>query len=85
MFHAVTKEVKDEILAKIKSGTPVTQISDQYGISTKTIYGWLKKGVDEPVSIRELQILRKENATLREIVGQLTVEKEKLKKKAGSH
>lgn len=82
MFHGVAKEVKDEILEKIKLGTPVSKISEQYGISVKTIYTWLKKIVIEPVSLRELQKLRKENVALKEIIGILTVEKEKIKKKA---
>lgn len=82
MFKGIAKEVKDEVLEKIKSGIPVGEISEQYGISSKTIYTWLKKGVTEPVSIRELQKLRKENAALREIIGVLTIEKEKIKKKA---
>lgn len=82
MFKGIAKEVKDEVVEKIKSGIPVGKISEQYGISSKTIYTWLKKGVTEPVSIRELQKLRKENAALREIIGVLTIEKEKIKKKA---
>ncbi|MBI3887864.1 helix-turn-helix domain-containing protein [Candidatus Microgenomates bacterium] len=82
MFKGISKEVKDEVLEKIKSGIPVGKISEQYGISNKTIYTWLKKGVTEPVSIRELQKLRKENAAMREIIGMLTIEKEKIKKKA---
>ena len=81
MFHGISKEVKDEILDKIKLGTPVGKISEQYGISPKTIYTWLKRGVTEPVSIREMQKLRKENAALKEIIGILTIEKEKIKKK----
>jgi len=81
MSHGISKEVRDEILEKIKSGIPVGQISEQYGISSKTIYVWLKKGVTEPISLRELQKLRKENAALREIIGVLTIEKEKIKKK----
>lgn len=82
MFKGIAKEVKDEVLEKIRSGTTVGKISEQYGISNKTIYTWLKKGVIEPVSIRELQKLRKENAAMREIIGMLTIEKEKIKKKA---
>jgi len=81
MFKGISKEVKDEVLEKIRSGTPVAKISEQYGISDKTIYAWLKRTVTEPVSLRELQKLRKENAALKEIIGVLTVEKEMIKKK----
>lgn len=81
MFKVVSKEVKDEILEKIRAGVPVAKISDQYGISGKTVYNWLRKTVDGPVNLRELQKLRKENAAMREIIGQLTIEKEMIKKK----
>jgi Mor family transcriptional regulator len=35
------KEVKDEILSKVKLGEKVMVISKQYGVSEKTIYNWL--------------------------------------------
>lgn len=81
MPRGISKEIKDEILMGIKSGTSVANVSEQYGVSTKTIYGWLKKTIEEPVSLRELQKLRKENAALKEIIGELTIEKEMIKKK----
>lgn len=84
MFKAVTSEVKNEILDAIKAGAPVAKVSEQYGVSSKAIYGWLRKGVVEPVSIHELQRLRKENAGLKEIIGTLTIENAKIKKKMGS-
>ena len=84
MLKGISKEVKDEMVEKIKSGIPVGKISEQYGVSPKTIYTWLKRGVTEPVSLREVQILRKENAALKEIIGVLVVEKEKIKKKMDS-
>ena len=77
----IAKEVKEEILVSIKAGTPVAKVSEQYGVSQQSIYSWLKKTVTEPVSLRELQKLRKENAALKEIIGELTIEKEMIKKK----
>lgn len=82
MPRGISKEIKQEILQGIKSGTPVLAISEQYGVSTKTIYAWLRKSVEEPVSLRELQKLRKENTALKEIIGELTIEKELIKKKS---
>jgi transposase len=64
-----------------KTGIPVAHVSEQYGVSVKTIYTWLKKTVTEPVSLRELQKLRKENVALKEIIGTLVIEKEMIKKK----
>lgn len=81
MKKAINKEVKDEILAKVKAGEKVTVISSQYGVSDKTIYGWLRGKAINTVSFLEYAKLRKENQVLKEIVGVLTVELEKTKKK----
>lgn len=85
MANGIPKEVKDEILLAIKSGTPVSKVSEQHGVSTKTVYRWLKNTITEPVSLREMQKLRKENRELKEIIGALTVENAKIKKKTGSY
>lgn len=77
----IAKEVKEEILAKVKAGEKVTLISQQYGVSDKTIYAWLRGNAIHTVSFLEYAKLRKENQVLKEIVGVLTVELEKTKKK----
>ena len=77
----ISKEIKDEVLGKVKSGVTVAQISKQYGVSQQSIYKWLRGTITEPVSVREMQKLRKENRELKEIIGALTIEKEKIKKK----
>jgi len=56
-------------------------LTSQYGVADRTIYGWLKKGVLNSVSPLELSKLKKENQILKEIVGVLTMELEKVKKK----
>lgn len=81
MFQPIKKEIKEEILHKIKTeGLPVVKASEQYGVSTKTIYGWLAKLAVKPPSILELYKLRKENQALNQIIGQLTLELSKLKR-----
>lgn len=77
----ISKEVKEEVLAKVKSGVKVPELSKQYGISDKTIYNWLKGQVNEQVTAREYNKVKRENQWLKEIVGDLTIELEKLKKK----
>lgn len=77
----VANDVKQEILDKVKSGENVKKIANQYGIADRTIYGWLKKGVLSSISPLELGRLKKENQILKEIVGVLTMELEKVKKK----
>jgi len=77
----ISKEVKEEIISKIKAGAKVTEVSSQYGVSTKTIYYWLRGKADSGTSIVELRRLRKENEELKAIVGALTMDLTKLKKR----
>jgi excisionase family DNA binding protein len=77
----INNEIKQEILEKIKSGKTVKEVAEQYGVSGRTIYVWLKKGVISNVSTLEFGRLKKENRILKEIVGGLTIELEKIKKK----
>lgn len=77
----ITAELKDEILGKVKNGESVSSLSRHYDISDKTIYRWLKEGVHTDVSLYEYTRMRRENQQLKEIVGVLTFEFEKLKKK----
>lgn len=81
MKPAIAAEVKAEILNKVKAGEGITKVASEYGISNRTIYGWLSKKAFSSVSVVEHNRLRKENEQLKEIVGILTFELEKLKKK----
>ncbi len=65
----------------MKAGEPVANLAKQYGVSDKTIYAWLRWKATTSVSWLEYAKLRKENQQLKEIVGILTVELEKVKKK----
>ena len=79
---AVSKEVKSQIIKRIKDeGISVTQASSEHGISTKTIYRWLSKGVIAPPSVLEMSRLRRENQALKELIGELTLEMSAAKKK----
>lgn len=77
----ISGEVKAEILAKVKSGQKVSELSKQYGVSDKTIYNWLRDQITEQVSYREYKRVMKENEDLKNILGVLTLELEKSKKK----
>ena len=81
MYSPIAKEVKDEILSKIKTGAKVADISKQYGVSEQTIYTWLKRKALGTVSLLEHNKLRHENEQLKQIIGVLTLELEKTKKK----
>jgi len=81
-MSGIAKEVKLEIIAKVKAGTPVVQLAKEYGVSDKTIYNRLKAGVEHSVSALELVKARRENDQLKQIIGVLTLELEKAKKKS---
>ena len=77
----VAQEVKAEILLKVKSGQKVAELAHQYGVSDKSIYNWLKGKLEQEVSYREYKRVLKENEQLKNILGVLTLELEKSKKK----
>ena len=81
MKNAIAKEVKEEILSKVKTGEGVSSLSEKYGVSTKTIYNWLRGKTVNQVSWMEHIRLKKENQQLKEIIGFLSLELEKSKKK----
>jgi len=49
----VAREVKNEIILKVKSGVRVVELSKQYGVSEQTVYAWLKQQVEGSVSVLE--------------------------------
>lgn len=77
----IAKEVKAEILSKVKAGQKVNELSKLYGVSEQTIYSWLRGQVTEQVSYREYKRVLKENEDLKKILGYVTLELEKTKKK----
>ena len=77
----IPKEIKEQILARIKNdGISVMKAAEEHGISSKTIYYWLRKGSVQTTSILETGRLRKQNKDLLDLVGLLTYEVSKLKK-----
>jgi transposase-like protein len=73
--HKVSKEVKDQILGRIKNdGVTVANAAREHGISEATIYNWLAKGVRGQPTVLEMAKLKKKNKELLELVGKLTVD-----------
>jgi len=74
MIKRIAKEIKDEVLAKAKAGEKVRSLADQYGISDRTIYGWLRQNTgEEVVSVLKYNKLKRENEELKRLVGELTL------------
>ena len=75
MFKKIPKEIREEIITKIKLGEKVSNLSTQYGIGFKTIYGWLsKESGEETVSIFKYNKLKRENEELKKLIGEITLE-----------
>jgi transposase-like protein len=74
MMHRCTKETKKEILEKVKKGEKVTEVAEQYGISSKTVYAWLQVDTtrEESVSVLKYNKLKRENDELKRLIGELT-------------
>jgi len=81
MPRHISQERRDEVLLAVKNGLSVMQASEQFSVSSKTIYAWLRKQTDNTgTSSLELSRLRRENKELKEIIGALTLEGKRSKK-----
>ena len=69
----------EQIVAVVKQhelGTPVVDIVRKLGIAEQTFYRWKKQyGGMEPDQVRELKQLREENARLKKLVAELSLDK----------
>jgi len=71
----VSKEKKEEIISKAKAGEKVADLAAQYGISPKTIYGWLRMDSgEEVVSVIKYNKVVRENQELKRLIGELTLD-----------
>jgi transposase-like protein len=74
MYPRIPKEKKDEILAKVKAGEKVMALATQYGISSKTIYYWLRADTgEEVISVLKYNKLKRENEELKRLLGEVTL------------
>jgi transposase-like protein len=72
--RVIAPEIKTEVLAKAKSGEKVSSLANQYGISIKTIYTWLRVNTGEQVvSIVAYNKLKRENEELKKLVGEISL------------
>jgi transposase-like protein len=75
MGRRISKEIKDEIIAKVQVGERVVDLAEQYAVSTKTIYGWLRQNTGEDVvSVLQYNRLKRENEELKRLIGELTLD-----------
>lgn len=80
--HRVAQEVREQILKRLKDDAiPVSQLAEEHGISTKTIYGWLAKGVTKQPTWQDISKMQKQNRELLALVGELTIKLSQAQKK----
>jgi len=66
-------------LRQAESGTPVIEVCRKMGISEQTFYRWKKKFVGMGVAeVRKLKILEQENRKLKQLVADLSLDKQML-------
>ena len=69
----------EQIVAVIKqaeAGTPVAELIRQVGISEQTLYRWKKRYAGlQTDQVRQLKLLQEENARLKKLVAELTLDK----------
>jgi putative transposase len=66
-------------LRQAESGTPVTEVCRKMGIAEQTFYRWKKKYIGMGVAeVRRLKILEEENRQLKQLVADLSLDKQML-------
>lgn len=84
MHPPIDQTTKASILEAVKNGTKVTEVANQYHVSDKTIYGWLRAQADNSgTSNLEMAKLKRENQELKEIIGMFTLQKKRAEKNTG--
>ncbi len=72
-----TEEQITYALRLAESGTPVVDVCRQIGVSEATYYTWKKKYADLGVTeLRRLKLLEDENARLKRIVADLSLDRQ---------
>lgn len=79
----VAKDIKEQILKRVREeGIPVSQAAQEHGVSDKTIYTWLTKGASGNPTWSEIAKLKRENKSLLELVGVMTLKLSETQKKS---
>jgi transposase-like protein len=80
--HRIAAEVKEQIINRIKNdGVSVAEAAKDHGISDQTIYGWIAKKVEGQPTLSELLKIKRENAQLLTLIGEMTLKLSETQKK----
>ena len=72
--HRIAPDVKEQIINRIKNeGVTVVEAAKEHGVSENTIYAWIAKKTDGQPTLSEIIKLKKENAQLFQLLGEITL------------
>ena len=78
----IAPELKEQIISRIKNdGITVVEAAKDHGISEGTIYTWLSRKVEGQPTLSEIVRLKRENAQLLQLVGEMTLKLSETQKK----
>lgn len=81
-MQPISKDVKEQVLARVREGKEtVVEIAKQHGLKVNTVYNWISRNINGLGSpLLELAKVKKENARLKQIIGNLVLQQERGKK-----
>ena len=88
MAKRYPREIKEEVLKKIREGQRVSEVAKAHGINETTVRTWLERDTESTAAeTLEISRLKRENEALLKIIGQLTYRAELREKnqRRGSH
>ena len=77
---SVAPDIKQQILERIKSGTAVSIVAREHGVSPNTVYTWLAKSTSSAPGLLETSRWQREKRDLLQMIGLLSFELTKIKK-----
>jgi len=80
--HRIAPDVKEQIISRIKNdGVTVVAAAKDHGVSENTIYAWIAKKTEGQPTLAEIIKLKRENAQLLALVGEVTLKLSESQKK----
>ena len=80
--HKIAPELKEQIINRIKNdGITVVQAAKDHGVLEGTIYAWIAKKTHVQPNLSEFIRLKRENAQLLQLVGEITLKLSETQKK----
>lgn len=81
MAQVISSDMKQKIVSAVRDdGKKVSDLAEEYNVSTKTIYNWLRTGISSDNSILQVAKLQREINMLYGLLGKLTAEASRQKK-----